>query len=118
MQAGDERLPRPIQFGLGLCMGAVAIGWALIAFGWLCSMLLIALLGEGEAVYLMALAAVQVAAAAAGLPPLVRLTLAVQRPHAHRPLHEAESRRLTIAFGVTATLHVGLMLASLVTAPA
>jgi hypothetical protein len=118
MHGEGERLPRPVQLGLGVFMGAVAVGWALIAFAWLVSMLLIAVLGQGGAVLLMAIAAVQVAAAVAGLPPLVRLTLAVQRPHARRPLSEAEARQLTIAFAVTATLHLALMLASLVTQPA
>ena len=61
---------------------------------------------------IMAIAVVQVAAAAVGLPPMLRLALALQRPSAHRAPGDAAGRRLAVAFAVAVVANAGLMLAS------
>ena len=112
MQLGAEQLPRPTQIALGVVLGGVAVGWALSSVAWLYALLLLAAWDGAHPVAIAAIAAVQVAAAAAGVPVMVRVALVLQRPSAHRPPGDAAGRRLAVAFAVAAVVDSGLMLAS------
>jgi hypothetical protein len=112
MQVGAEQLPRPAQVALGVVLGGVAAGWALNAVGWLLTLLLIAAWDGPRPLEIAAIAAVQVGTAVAGLPPMLRLALALQRPSHHRQPGDAAARRLAIAFAVALVANFALMLAS------